>query len=69
MGKIYVTDKKAPESACAHVGGFAFYAGIPDASMILKTVRFITLLQIAYVSDMNGLAYTNLFVRTGAFNG
>ena len=36
MGKIYVTDKKAPQSACAHVGCFAFYAGIPDEELVRR---------------------------------
>lgn len=34
MGKIYVTDPEKPESACASVGCFAFYAGKPDRELI-----------------------------------
>ena len=34
MGKIYVTDPAAPESAMAYVGCFAFYAGVPDKTLV-----------------------------------
>lgn len=34
MGKIFVTDDKSPESACAYIGCFAFFAGKPDAELI-----------------------------------
>jgi len=34
MGKIFVTDIDNPQSACAFVGCFAFYAGIPDVELI-----------------------------------
>ncbi len=34
MGEIYVTDTKKPQSACAAVGCFAFFAGRPDAELI-----------------------------------
>ncbi len=34
MGKIYVTDINNPKSACAFVGCFAFYAGVPDKELI-----------------------------------
>jgi len=35
MGKVFVTDKEAPESAMAYVGCFAFYAGIPNKEMVI----------------------------------
>ncbi len=34
MGKIFVTNLDAPVSAMAHVGCFAFYAGIPDKELV-----------------------------------
>lgn len=34
MGKIYVTDINNPKSACAFVGCFAFYGGVPDKELI-----------------------------------
>ena len=34
MGKIYVTDTEAPQSAMAFVGCFAFYAGKPDKELV-----------------------------------
>ncbi len=34
MGKIFVTDIDNPRSACAFVGDFAFYAGVPDKELI-----------------------------------
>ena len=34
MGKIYVTDQKAPKSAIAFIGDFAFYAGKPDRTLV-----------------------------------
>lgn len=34
MGKVYVTDDIAPNSACAFVGCFAFYAGVPDRELL-----------------------------------
>ena len=35
MGKIYVTDPDDPKAACAFVGCFAFYAGVPDRELIM----------------------------------
>lgn len=34
MGKVFVTDVDNPKSACAYVGCFAFYAGIPDKELV-----------------------------------
>lgn len=34
MGKILVTNQENPVSACASVGCFAFYAGIPDQELL-----------------------------------
>lgn len=34
MGKVFVTDEHQPKSACAFVGCFAFYAGIPDRKLV-----------------------------------
>lgn len=34
MGRIYVTDLDCPTSACAHVGCFCLYAGIPNEELI-----------------------------------
>ncbi len=34
MGKIFVTDIDNPRSACAFVGDFVFYAGVPDKELI-----------------------------------
>ena len=34
MGRLYVTDPESPESACAAVGCFAFYAGRPDPELL-----------------------------------
>lgn len=34
MGKVFVTDREHPKSACAFVGCFAFYAGIPDRELV-----------------------------------
>ena len=36
MGKVFVTDTKHPKSACAYVGCFAFYAGVPEKELVLK---------------------------------
>ena len=36
MGKVFVTDKEAPESAMAYVGCFAFYAGIPNKELVIN---------------------------------
>ena len=34
MGRIYVTDPERPASACAHVGAFCLYAGIPSEELV-----------------------------------
>lgn len=34
MGKIFVTDLKHPKSACAFLGCFAFYSGVPDRELV-----------------------------------
>ena len=34
MGKIFVTDPKTPVSAMAHIGCFAFCAGVPDKELV-----------------------------------
>lgn len=34
MGKIFVTDLNYPKAACAFVGCFAFYAGIPEKDLV-----------------------------------
>lgn len=34
MGKVFVTNPESPESACAYVGCFAFYAGVPDYELV-----------------------------------
>lgn len=34
MGKVFVTDKDNPKSACAFVGCFVFYAGVPDRELV-----------------------------------
>lgn len=39
MGKIYVTDPDHPESACAFVGCFAFYAGRPEQELVQKKAK------------------------------
>jgi hypothetical protein len=36
MGKIFVTDIVNPKSACAYVGCFAFYAGVPDRELVMN---------------------------------
>lgn len=36
MGSVFVTDLENPTSACAFVGCFAFYAGIPDRELVEK---------------------------------
>ena len=36
MGKIYVTDPEEPRSAMALIGAFAFYAGEPDAELLIN---------------------------------
>ena len=36
MGKVFVTDTKHPKSACAYVGCFAFYAGVPEKELVIK---------------------------------
>lgn len=36
MGKIYVIDTERPNCACAYVGCFAFYAGIPSKELVEK---------------------------------
>ena len=36
MGKVFVTDKEAPESAMAYVGCFAFYAGMPNKELVIN---------------------------------
>ena len=36
MGKIYVTDPESPRSAMAFIGCYAFYAGEPDAELVLN---------------------------------
>ncbi len=35
MGKIFVTDTEAPESAMAYVGCFGFLAGVPDEELLI----------------------------------
>lgn len=39
MGTVYVTDLSLPQSACAFVGCFAFYAGFPDGELIRNRPR------------------------------
>ena len=34
MGRVYVTDLERPASACAHVGCFCLYAGIPEEELV-----------------------------------
>lgn len=34
MGGVFVTEPERPESACAYVGCFAFYAGKPDPALV-----------------------------------
>lgn len=34
MGKVFVTDPEEPRAACAFVGCFAFYAGVPDRELV-----------------------------------
>lgn len=36
MGKIYVTNLESPVSAMAHVGCFAFFAGVPDKELVME---------------------------------
>lgn len=36
MGDIFVTNPDNPQSACAYVGCFAFYAGIPDEELVIN---------------------------------
>ncbi len=36
MGKIYVTDTLNPSSACAVIGCFAFFAGLPDKELVMQ---------------------------------
>lgn len=36
MGKVFVTDLNAPKAACAFVGCFAFYAGIPEKELVQR---------------------------------
>ena len=36
MGKIYVTNLESPKSAMAYVGCFAFYAGEPNAELVMN---------------------------------
>lgn len=37
MGKVFVTNKENPKSACAYVGCFMFFAGEPDKELVLNT--------------------------------
>lgn len=36
MGKVFVTNKENPKSACAYVGCFMFFAGEPDKELVLN---------------------------------
>lgn len=36
MGKVLVTNKENPKSACAYVGCFMFFAGEPDKELVLN---------------------------------
>lgn len=36
MGKILVTDERSPMSACAVLGCFEFYAGVPEAALLRR---------------------------------
>lgn len=36
MGDIYVTDTEAPQSACARLSCFWFYAGKPDKELVIS---------------------------------
>lgn len=36
MGAVYVSDPEAPQAACAFVGCFAFYAGVPNRELVLN---------------------------------
>jgi len=35
MGKVLVTDTENPKSACAFIGCFGFYAGVPDKELVM----------------------------------
>jgi len=35
MGKVFVTNLENPQAACAFVGCFAFYAGVPDLELVI----------------------------------
>lgn len=39
MGKVFVTDPVEPKAACAFVGCFAFYAGVPDRELVASKPR------------------------------
>ena len=40
MGKIYVSDPDKPQSACAALGDFGFYAGQPDPELLFIRGRY-----------------------------
>lgn len=39
MGKVYVTDKCNPKSACAFIGDFAFFAGEPNKELVINKLK------------------------------
>ena len=43
MGKIFVTDLKHPKSACAFLGCFAFYSGVPDRELVKINRKVLSL--------------------------